>query len=59
MSSSVVVQRLVQRAKQAEEIIAQLKAQIENVKQAAGMTVLNSTERMDVSYPYICLGQIF
>lgn len=39
MSSAVVVQRLVQRAKQAEEIIAQLKAQIENVKQAAGMTV--------------------
>ena len=37
MSSTAVVQKLVQRAKQAEEIIAQLKTQIENIKQAAGM----------------------
>ncbi|XP_053399460.1 aminoacyl tRNA synthase complex-interacting multifunctional protein 1-like [Mercenaria mercenaria] len=44
MSSAAVVQRLVQRAKQAEEIIAQLKAQIENVKQAAAISVSKPEE---------------
>lgn len=42
--SSVVAQRLAQRAKQAEEIIAQLKAQIASVKQAAALSVSQPEE---------------
>ncbi|XP_060557988.1 aminoacyl tRNA synthase complex-interacting multifunctional protein 1-like isoform X2 [Ruditapes philippinarum] len=45
MSSAAVVQKLVQRAKQAEEIIAQLKAQIENVKQVAAISVSKPEEK--------------
>lgn len=37
MTTVNVIQKLVLRAKQADEIIAQLKAQIELVKKAAGM----------------------
>lgn len=44
MSTAAVVQKLVQRAKQAEEIIAQLKAQIENVKQVAAISVSKPEE---------------
>lgn len=42
--STAVAQKLVQRAKQAEEIIAQLKAQIESVKQAAALSVSKPEE---------------
>lgn len=37
MATGAVVHKLVLRAKQADEIIAQLKAQIEIVKKAAGL----------------------